>query len=125
MTGDLFVLVALGSLLLFIFWEIWGNRRSALKRRARATERFMPGGAAHEVGLFVLAAAFVACSALVLAAPELVTSGRHAYLFRILVSWVGSFAPPLLFLGTGAGVFVLGVAVRKRRLQKTKSGLAG
>lgn len=125
MTGDLFVLVALGSLLLFILWEIWGNRRSALKRCARAPEGFKPGDAAHEVGLFVAAAVFVACSALVLVSPELLTSGRHAYLFKILISWVGSFAPPLLFLGTAAGVFVMGVAVRKRRLEQTRGGHAG
>jgi hypothetical protein len=125
MTGDLFVLVALGSLLLFILWEILGNRRSVLKRRARAPEGFMPGGAAHEVGLFVLAATFVACSALVLVSPELVTSGRHAYLFNILISCVGTFAPPLLFLGTAAGVFFFGIVVRKRRLEQTRGDHAG
>lgn len=125
MTGDLFVLVALGSLLLFILWEIWGNRRSALKRRARAPDGLVPSGAAHEVGLFVLAAAFVACSALVLVSPELATSGRHAYLFNILISRVGTFAPALLFLGMAAGVFVFGLAVRKRRLEQTRGDHAG
>ena len=76
MSGDLFVLVALGSLLLFILWEIWRNRRSALKRPTETAEGFVPGGSAQEVGLFVLAAAFLACGVVVLASPDLTASGR-------------------------------------------------
>lgn len=125
MTGDLFVLVALGSLLLFILWELWGSRRSALKRRAQSADGFVPGGAAHEVGLFVLVAAFVACGALVLISPELVTSGRHAYLFRILISWVGPLGPPLLFLGVAAALFLIGFDVRRRRLAQSRGRHAG
>ncbi len=120
MTGDLFIFISLGSLLLFILWEMWGNRRSALKRRARAAEGFIPGGSAYEVGLFVLAAVFVACGALVLVSPELVTSGQHAYLFSILISYVGSFAPSFVFVGTAAGIFTMGITVRKRRLGQTR-----
>jgi hypothetical protein len=116
MNGYLLVLLALGALLLFILWEMWANRRSALKRRAAAADGFLPGAAAREAALFVLAAVFLACSVLVLASPDLAISGRHAYLFRILRSWFGTLAAPVLFLAVGVGVFVAGISARRRRL---------
>ena len=125
MSGDLFVLVALGSLLLFILWEIWRNRRSALKRRAGGAAGFIPGGSAQEVGLFVLAAAFLACGVLVLVSPELATSGRHGHFFRILHSWIGTLAAPLLFLAVAAAVVVAALSARRRRLASTRGGHEG
>ena len=123
MSGDLFVLVALGSLLVFILWEVWANRPSALKRRAEHADRFVPGGAAREVALFILAAVFLACSVLAFVSPDLASS-RHGYLLRILGVWFGPLAPPVLFLAVAAGVFVAGVSARRRRFAR-KGGHAG
>jgi hypothetical protein len=119
MRADLFVFVALGALLLFILWEIWANRRSALRRRAAAVGGFVPGRAAQEVALFVLAAVFLACSVLVLASPDLATSGRQAYLFRVLRDWFGILAAPALFLAVAGGAFVAGLSARRRRRAST------
>jgi hypothetical protein len=125
MSGDLLVLVAMGSLLLFILWEIWRNRRSALKRRAETADGFVPGGSAQEVGLFVLATTFLACSVVVLVSPDMATSGRHGHVFRILNSWIGTLAAPILFLAVAAAVFVAGLSARRRRLASTGGGHAG
>ena len=123
MSADLFVLVALGALLVFIFWEIWANRRSALRRRVEAADGFVPGGAARELALFILAAVFLACSVLVFAAPDLASS-RYGYLLRALEAWFGPLMPPVLFLAVAAGILVTGVSARRRRIAR-KSGHAG
>lgn len=120
MSGDLFALVALGPLLLFILWEMWRNRPGALKRRAETADGFLPGGSAHEVGLFVLAAVFVACAVVVWVSPDVATSGRLAHLLRLLDPWVGALAAPLLFLAAAAAASSAGLTARRKRLASTR-----
>jgi hypothetical protein len=125
MSADLFVLVSLSALLAFILWESWRYRRSALAKRARASEGLMPGGAAQEVAFFVLAAAFLIGGVLVLYSPELTASMRRNQLFRLAEALLGPFTGSVLFVGLAIGAALLGFTVRKKRLAASRSGLAG
>lgn len=125
MSGDLFVLFALGALLIFILWESWRNRRSALAKRAQAADGFAPGGAAQEVALFVLAAVFLVSGFLVLYSPELGVSMRRRYLFNLIESLLGPLTGFALFFGAALMAVVAGLGVRRKRLESLKGGHAG
>jgi hypothetical protein len=125
MAADLLIFVALGGLLVFILWESWRSRRAATGKRVGSPEGFVPGGAAREVGLFVLAAAFMIAGLLMLYAPELRTSMRQSQLFRWAESLLGPFTGVALFLAAAVAAFVVGLSVRAKRLENSRRGRAG
>jgi hypothetical protein len=125
MSGDLFVLFALSALLIFIFWESWRNRRSALAKRARAAEGFVPGGAAQEAAFFVFAAVFLTLGVLVLYSPDLGASLRRRYLFNLIEALLGPLTGFALFTGAAIVAAVAGLAIRRKRLASSKVGHAG
>lgn len=124
MSGELFVMLALGALLVFILWDVWRNRRSVLAKRSRAGDGFVPGGTTQEVASFVLAAVFLALGLFALYSPELDASGRRAYVFSLVEYFLGRLAGPALFFAGAIAAFVRGVFVRKDRLA-SKGGHAG
>ena len=85
MSGNLFILVSLSALLVFILWEGWRSRRHFRAKRGHDRAGFVPGGAAHEVGLFLLAAVFLLAGILTLYSPELGASLRRSADDRILL----------------------------------------
>lgn len=119
MTADLFVLVSLGALLVFIVWESWRSRLGAVARRAKAPGGFTPGGASREVALFVLAAVCSACGLLAVYFPGTQPTARSARIFSLIESLLGASALPLVFLAAGIMAFVAALALRKKRLAKT------
>lgn len=121
MAAELFLLVSLSALLAFIVWEGWRSRRS-LTKRVRAPEGFVPGGAAHEVGLFILAAVLLLAGVLTLYSPELGASMRRTFLFRAVESHLGPLTACALFVGAAIAVLVAGVAARKKRLASVRGG---
>jgi formate hydrogenlyase subunit 4 len=118
MTGDLFVLLSLGALLVFIVWEGWRNRRSAAARRAQADEGFTPGGASRELALYVLAAVCAACGLLAVYFPGAQAAGRSARIVSLIESLLGPNALPLVFLAGAVAAFVAAIAARRRRVAR-------
>ena len=116
MSADLFLLVSLGALLAFILWEGWRSRRGPLVKKARSPAGFVPGGAAHEVGIFVLAAVFLVAGLLTLYSPELGASMRRTLLFRMVESVLGPLTAFAMFAGAAIAAFVAGILMRKKRL---------
>jgi hypothetical protein len=115
MSSDLFVLLCLGALLVFILWEGWRNRQGALARRARTSSGFTPGGASRELALYILAAVFSACGLLAVFLPGMRTAGPSVRIVSFIESSLGANAVPLLFLAGAAVAFVAALAVRKGR----------
>lgn len=125
MSADLFVLVSLGALLAFILWEGWRSRRGPLAKRVRSPAGFVPGGAAHELGILVLAVVFLAAGLLTLYSPELGTSMRRTFLFRMVESVLGPLTGFAMFVGAAIAAFVGGILMRKKRLARSRGGNAG
>jgi hypothetical protein len=125
MNPDLFILVSLGALLLFILWESWRSRPAALAQRARDPGGFTPGGAAQEVALFVLAAAFFLAGVLALYSPELATSMRRSALFRLAESVLGPVTGLAAFFGAAIAALVFSLVARRKRQALARSGHAG
>lgn len=115
MSGDFFALITLGALLLFILWEMWQGRRGASKRRAETREGFVPGAAAREVALFVLALVFGVCGVLAALSPELTRTGSQTSLVRLLQAWLGPWALAALFFVGAVIALLVGLAVRRKR----------
>ena len=120
MLGELFVIVALAALALFIVWDSWRRPEGTTKtlRRSFSQRGYVPGAASREAGLFVLAAAFAAFGTfLLIAPPQRELNGRGAFLADLLYVWFGSLGMPIFLWLTALALLAMALSARRARLR--------
>ena len=116
MGAELFLLVCLAGLAIFILWEGWQRRRPAPLQRQEMARGFTPGEANREVVWFTVAfACGVAGWAILQIRPAPPFTGRGALMLAFIHTHFGSGAFAVLLWVAAAGALAAGFNARRRR----------
>lgn len=124
MVEEVLIILPLGALALFILWESWQRRASAVKPIDRVTMKhgFEPGQTNRENILFTMAAVGGIASLMLIETPvHPPFTGRSAFFQSLLYTWVGPLGMPVIS-GTGAFIALMAaLTIRRRRLQQERN----
>jgi hypothetical protein len=124
MVEEVLIFLPLGALALFILWESWQRRASAIKPIDRLAMKpgFEPGQTNRENILFTMAAVGVIASLMLIETPvHPPFTGRSAFFQSLLYTWVGPLGMPAIS-GTGAFIALMAaLSIRRRRLQQERN----
>lgn len=120
----IFPVVTLGGLALFILWESWQRRNSAVKPLARATMEhgFKPGATNKENVVLTLAiVGFILGLYMFNNPPHPPFTGRYSTFSSIFYASFGPLGEPVLILVCSVAAFIATMSMRRQRLEKKRT----
>lgn len=125
MSGEVFLLVALGGLAGFIVWGGWQRRRASAKPlERRSMERgFVPGASQRESVLFTAGLVAAAFGFVLLAEPRHPPfTGRGAAVDTLLYAWFGPWGASALCWLLAFAALAVARSQRRKRLESQREG---